>query len=377
MQELKYQQCKRCVMDNIADPEIFFDKNGYCNHCNHFFENLSNRTYQGKISDQKLALIVEGIKKAGKNKEYDCVIGISGGIDSSYAAYMLKKLGLRPLAVHMDNGWDSETSVKNIKYLISKLGIDYLSYVLDWEEFKDLQVSFLKASVPEAETPTDVAIQGVLYGIAAKHNIKYIISGGNFATEGIMPKSWHYDVKDVKYLKSIHQKFGTRKLKTFPTFGYQKEIYYKLKGIQTIYLLNHVPYSKKGAMEVLERELGWKYYGGKHYESKYTGFIQSYLLFEKFKIDYRVATLSTQICAGEIKRDEALMELTKNPYEPIKTEEEKKYLCKKLDIPLHEFNEIMNLPPKTHKDYPNNEKMLQFIYGIYRKLNQKRYKRGF
>lgn len=371
MNELKYQQCKRCVMDT-TDPEIVFDNNGYCNHCNDYFENLSKRIYQGVTSDQKLALIVEEIKKSGKNNEYDCIIGVSGGIDSSYAAYTLKKLGLRPLVVHMDNGWDSEISVKNIKYIVSKLGFDYQSYVLDWEEFRDLQVSFLKASVPEAETPTDIAIQGVLYGLAAKHNIKYIISGGNFATEGILPKCWHYDAKDVKYLNAIHKKFGTRKLRTFPTFGYLKEIYYKLKGIKTIYLLNYVSYSKKGAMDILEKELAWKYYGGKHYESKYTGFIQSYVLYEKFNIDYRIATFSTQICTGEITREEALIELTKKPYDPIKTEEEKKYVCKKLGITLQEFGEIMNLPPKTYKDYPNNKKILEFIYNVYRKLNRKK-----
>lgn len=376
MKELKYQQCKRCVMDT-TDPEIFFDGNGYCNHCNNYFDNLSKRAYQGRTSDEKLAHIVEKIKKSGKNKVYDCVLGISGGIDSSYAAYILKKSGLRTLCVHMDNGWDSEISVKNIRYIVSKLGFDYQSYVLDWEEFRDLQVSFLRASVPEAETPTDIAIPAVLYEIASKYKIKYIISGGNFATEGILPKSWHYDAKDVKYLKSIHEKFSIKKLKTFPTFGYQKEIYYKLKGIKTIYLLNYVPYSKKDAIEVLEQELGWKYYGGKHYESKYTGFIQSYVLFEKFKIDYRLATFSTQICTGEITREEALNELPKKPYDPIKTEEEKKYVCKKLDISLQEFNEIINLPPKTYKDYPNNKKLLQFIYNIYRKLNRKRYELGY
>ncbi|MBI4945011.1 MAG: N-acetyl sugar amidotransferase [Bacteroidetes bacterium] len=368
MKDLKYQQCKRCVMDT-TDPEIIFDENGYCNHCNDFLERLSKRTYQGKESDQKLVQIVDEIKKAGKNNEYDCVLGISGGIDSSYAAYTLKKLGLRTLAVHLDNGWDSEISVKNIKYIVSKLGIDYQSVVLDWEEFKDLQVSFLKASVPEAETPTDIAIQGVVYGIAAKHKVKYIISGGNFATEGILPKSWHYDAKDVKYLKAIHKQFGRKKLNTFPLFGYMEGIYYKLRGIKTIYLLNHVPYSKKGAMDVLERELAWKYYGGKHYESKYTGFIQSYVLPEKFKIDYRLPTFSTQICTGEMTREEAIMELAKKSYDLIKTEEEKKYVCKKLDISLTEFNDIMSLPPKTYKDYPNSKRMLDFIYNVYRKFN--------
>ncbi len=363
-----YQQCNRCLMDT-SDAEITFDEKGYCNHCTNYFSKLSNKTYQGKFSDNEFALIVERIKEEGKNKAHDCVVGISGGIDSCYTALILKKAGLRPLAVHLDNGWDSEAAVKNIKYVINKLGIDYQSYVLDWEEFKDLQLAFLKASVPEAETPTDIAILAALHKVAADNNIKFIISGGNYVTEGILPKSWHYDAKDAKYLKAIHKQFGSKKLNTFPTFGFQKEMYYKfIKGIKIIYLLNYVNFNKKDAMQVLEKELEWKYYGGKHYESKYTGFLQSYILPVKFDIDYRRATYSTQICAGEIKREDALSELKNKPYDPIKSEEEKIYLCKKLNITLQEFDELMKLPPKSHRDYPNNQKLLEFIYSLYRKL---------
>ena len=365
---MTYRQCNRCVMDT-SDSEITFNENGYCNHCLEYFENTSKRTYRGKETDQILAQLVEKIKKTGKNKKYDCVLGLSGGIDSCYSAYIARQLGLRVLTVHLDNGWNSETAVKNIKYVAGKLGFDYQSYVLDWEEFKDLQLSFLKASVPEAETPTDIAILAALHKVAAKYNIKYIISGGNFVTEGILPKSWHYDAKDEKYLKSIHKLFGTKKLKTFPTFGFLKEMYYKfIKGIKIIYLLNYIPYSKKEAMKVIEKELDWKYYGGKHYESKYTGFLQSYILPEKFNIDYRLATFSTQICAGEMTREEALTELKNKPYDPEKVYEEKEYVSKKLGISVNEFNEIMKTPKKTHYDYPNNQKILEFIYKIYRKF---------
>ena len=365
---MTYRQCNRCVMDT-SDSEITFNENGYCNHCLEYFENTSKRTYRGKETDQILAQLVEKIKKTGKNKEYDCVLGLSGGIDSCYSAYIARQLGLRVLTVHLDNGWNSETAVKNIKYVVGKLGFDYQSYVLDWEEFKDLQLSFLKASVPEAETPTDIAILAALHKVAAKYKIKYIISGGNFVTEGILPKSWHYDAKDEKYLKSIHKLFGTKKLKTFPTFGFLKEMYYKfIKGIKIIYLLNYVPYSKKEAMKVIEKELDWKYYGGKHYESKYTGFLQSYILPEKFNIDYRLATFSTQICAGEMTREEALTELQNKPYDLEKVYEEKEYVSKKLGISVNEFNEIMKTPKKTHYDYPNNQKILEFIYKIYRKF---------
>ena len=199
---------------------------------------------------------MEDIKRDGKGRDYDCVIGLSGGIDSCYAAHIAKERGLRVLAVHMDNGWNSEEAVMNIKNVAQKLGIDYESYVLDWEEFKDLQLAFLKASVPEAETPTDMAIPAAWHYFASKYNIKYIISGGNFATEGILPKSWHYNGKDMKYFKYIQKTFGEKKLKKFPTFGFEKEMYYKLvKGIKITYLLNYVHYAKQEAMEFLKEKL--------------------------------------------------------------------------------------------------------------------------
>jgi len=366
----KYQQCTRCVMDT-HDRDITFDENGYCNHCTEFLERTSKKVYQGKETDEQLRILVEKIKASGKNKEYDCVIGISGGIDSCYVAYLSKKLGLRPLAVHMDNGWNSEAAVKNIKTVANTLGIDYQSYVLDWEEFKDLQLAFLKASVPEIETPTDIAIPAALHKIASKYGIKYVISGGNYATEGILPKSWHYDAKDLKYLLTIQKRFGTRKLKTFPTFGFMKEMYYKyIRGIRIIYLLNYVPFSKNEAMSLLEKELGWKYYGGKHYESKFTGFVQSYILPEKFNIDYRRATFSTQICAGAMTREDALELLKSKSYDDKVAEQEKSYLAKKLSISIEEFDAIMAAPPKYFDDYPNDKKKLEFIYNLYRRLNK-------
>lgn len=365
-----YQQCTRCVMDT-SDIDITFDNKGYCNHCKDYFARIAQRVYLGEESDRQLEAIVQKIKKSGKNKEYDCVIGISGGIDSSYVAYLSKQLGLRPLLVHMDNGWNSEISVKNIKNIADKLGLDYQSYVLDWDEFKNIQLAFFKASIPEMETPTDIAIPAALHKIAAEHGIKYIISGGNFVTEGILPKTWHYNAKDVKYLKYILKNFGAKKVKHFPLFGWKEEAYYKIfKGIRMVYMLNYVPFSKSEAMATLEKELGWKYYGGKHYESKYTGFVQSYILPEKFNIDYRRATLSTQICAGETTRQAALEELSHKSYNPEKAAEEKAYICKKLGIHVNDFNIIMNLPAKTYRDYPNDEKRLNFIYGIYKMLNR-------
>ena len=368
-----YQQCLRCVMDT-SDPEITFDTRGYCNHCTNYFENTANDSYLGVESDKILKKIIEKIKRNGKNKEYDCLLGISGGIDSAYVAYLLKKWGLRVLLVHLDNGWNSEMAVNNIKTVAEKSGFDYESYVLNWEEFRDLQLAFLKASVIEAETPTDIAIPGALHQMAARYGIKYIISGGNNATEGILPRSWHYDAKDTRYIKAVQQKFGSRKLTTFPTFGYWKEIYYKfVKGIRIVYVLNLTPYSKDNAMEILEKEFNWKRYGGKHHESKFTAFVQSYLLPVKFDLDYRKATLSTQICAGEVTREQALEELSHISFNPEQIKYDIEYICKKLNIPEEYFGSILNTPPKTYRDYPNNEKRLKFIYAIYKKFFQKKY----
>lgn len=366
-----FQQCTRCVMDT-SDPEIVFYENGECNHCTEFLGKRIKHNYQGNVSDTQLQALVNDMKKAGQGKEYDCIIGISGGIDSSFAAYKMKKMGLRILGVHLDNGWNSEEAVLNIKNIAQKLSIDYESYVLDWDEFKDLQLAFLKASVPEAETPTDIAIPAALHDLAAKYGVKYIISGGNFATEGILPKAWHYNAKDTVYLKHIQKNFGTKSLRRFPLFGFWQEMYYKLvKGMKIIYVLNYLPYAKDEAMDFLQKELDWKYYGGKHYESKYTGFIQSYYLSKKFNIDYRKATLSTQICTGEVTREYALEQLKTPPYNEQKIQADKEYIAKKLGISIVEFDLIIQDNPKWYWDYPNDEKRLNFIYDTYRKLFKK------
>lgn len=363
----EYQRCTRCVMDT-SDPDITFDDRGHCNHCTDYVQRIGHLTYVGERSDRLLETTVERIRRAGQGRDYDCVIGISGGVDSCYAAYVLKRLGLRLLAVHMDNGWNSDTAVKNIKRVAQLLGIDYQSYVVDWEEFRDLQLAFLRASVPEIETPTDMAIPGALHEAAAEHGIRYVISGGNYVTEGILPAAWHYNAKDLRFLKAVHRRFGTGKLRTFPTFGYLDEAYYKLvKGIRILYPLNHVPYSKSAAMKLLQDELGWQDYGGKHYESRITGFVQSYVLPVKFDIDYRKATLSTQICAGEVTRDEALEELKKPSYDGARVAKEKEYIAKKFELTLAELEEILASPPKSYRDYPNDKRKLELVYRIYRR----------
>jgi len=365
---IEYKQCVRCVMDT-TDPEIQFDENGICNHCTNFLLRREEVRAMKKLGTEHLNAIIEKIKEKGKHNKYDAVLGISGGVDSCYVAYYLKKHGVRTLLVHMDNGWNSDDATLNIKNIAKNLGIDYESYVLDWEEFKDIQLAFLKASVVEAETPTDVAIQGALHKIAAKNKIKYIISGGNLATEGILPKFWHYNAKDTKYFNHIVEKFGTKKVRKFPNFGFFTEMYYKLvKRIKIIYLLNYVDYNKADAMKLLIEELGWKNYGGKHHESRFTKFVQSYLLPKKFDLDYRKATFSSQICAGEMTRDEAIEALKAPIYDEADMEREKDYISKKLSISKEELNRIIELPGKYYNEYPNDEKRLNFIYKMYRKF---------
>lgn len=368
MLKVEYRQCTRCVMDT-SDPQIRFDERGICNNCTEYFKNLEELKETRKLGTQYLNELVKKFKKGGENKNYDVLLGISGGVDSCYVAYILKQMNVRTLLVHMDNGWNSQQATQNIKNIAKKLGFDYQSYVLDWDEFKDVQLAFLKASVIEAETPTDVAIMGALHKVAAKNGIRYIISGSNQATEGILPKLWHYNAKDTRYFNYIQKTFGIKKMKKFPSFGVATEIYYKfIKGIKIIYLLNYIDYNKEQALEVLKKEIDWKNYGGKHHESHFTKFVQSYLLPKKFNLDYRKATLSSQICSGQITREEALEELKKPLYDPEDIERQKDYIAKKLSISVSELNNIIDLPGKYYYEYPNDEKKLTFLYRLYRRF---------
>ena len=363
-----YRECSRCVMDS-HDIHISFDENGFCNHCNDFLNNTASRTYQGEASDKLLQSQIEKIRESGKGKEYDCVIGVSGGVDSIYLTYLARQWGLRPLAVHMDNGWNARVAVQNIKKALDLLKVDLYTEVLDWPEFRDLQLAFLKASVPEAENPTDMAIQGVLHKTARKFKVRYILSGGNFATEGILPKHFQYNPKDLKYLKAIHRRFGSVRLKNFPAFGFRHEFIYKiLHGIRILYPLNFVPYNKEEAVQFLTQDLGWENYGGKHHESQYTKFIQSYWLTEKFGIDYRRATFSTMICTGELTREKASGLLKTKAYNEQELENDLLFVSKKFEISVDELKSLISRPPKLYIDYPNADRSLEFGYSVYRKI---------
>ncbi len=329
--------------------------------------------YRGEVSDKEFETLIAEMKKKGKGRKYDCVIGISGGIDSSYVAYLAKEKGLRAILVHLNNGWNSTIAKKNMDNIVDILGYDYEEFVIDKDEFRQIQLAFLKASVPDIEAPTDMAIPAALHSIAKKYDVKYIVSGGNFATEGILPNTWFYNAKDVRYFKSILKQHCTIKPKQFPFFGWLQEGYLKtFKDIKTVYFLNYVPFSKALAIKTLEEKLNWKFYGGKHYESSYTGFVQSYILPEKFNADYRRATLSTQICAGTATREQAIEELKHKAYNEETIQSEIEYICKELGLTKEEFDKIMHETPKTYRDYPNSEQFLDKLYGIYRMLHGKK-----
>ena len=311
---------------------------------------------QSPEREKALKSIIKKIKAEGK--AYDCLIGVSGGVDSTYTAFLVKKMGLRPLAIHFDNGWNSELAVHNIQKVLECLNVDLYTYVVNWEEFRDLQLSFLKASTPDGEIPTDHAILATLYKIAGKYNIKYIISGNNFKTEGVMPRLWAYGHIDWKYIRSVHKIFGKKKLKTYPHFTLLKFLWYTfIRRVKVVSILNYVDYNKSEAMGVLLNELNWQYYGGKHYESNYTKYYQGVILPEKFKIDKRKLHLSALILAGQLSREEALEEL-KHPIYPLESlKEDTEYVIKKFSLSEQEWDDILNSNPKTFLDYPNQYKM--------------------
>jgi N-acetyl sugar amidotransferase len=331
---------------------ITFDEKGVCNHCTSYQSSLDQFIPPEEVRQKKLNQILSSMKEHGKGKPYDCVAGISGGVDSTYMVYKATELGLRPLAVHLDNGWDSRLAVTNIERVLNKLGVDLYTHVIDWEEFRDLQQAYFKASVVDIEVVSDHAIMAMVCTQTAKRGLKYILGGTNYATEGIMPRSWVWTKNDLQNLKDIHHKFGTRKLKTYPMLGFLGLVYLrKIKGIQTIPFLNYIDYNRETAKRFLIEELGWEDYGGKHHESIFTKFYQSYILPTKFNIDKRKAHLSTMICSNQISRDAALKTLEEPLYDKTELKRDLEYVLKKFNWTEQEFEDLMNLQIKKHTDY--------------------------
>lgn len=365
----KYQSCVKCVMDT-TDPDIIFDEKGICNHC-HNYEERAKKELRRKGDFERL---IAEIKRSGSR----CLIGLSGGTDSSTIAYLVKRQDLDCLAVSFDNGWDTEMAKENVKKLVEKLNIPLIKHQVNPEEFRDLQIAFLKASIPNAEIPTDHGIVSLLYHIAAKNKIKHILQGGNIVTEAIMPKSWGYEAKDLRHLTAIHNRFGSIKIKDFPRMNLWHWIYYSFfKKIKFIPILNYINYNKKEAKKILQREIGWRDYDIKHGESVYTRFFQCFILPQKFGIDKRRAHFSTLINSGQMIREEALEELKKDPYPDADLmREDKKTVLEKLCLSEEEFEEIMNLPIRKHEDYPNSRIFFHknsFLVKVVKKIITKNY----
>lgn len=361
MSSLTYRVCSRCVMDT-TDPDIVFDEDGVCNHCHTHLASLKNNVFGGDEGRARLDAIVEQLKREGRGKPYDCLIGVSGGVDSSYTVWLVKELGLRPLAMHLDNGWNSEIGVRNIERALDKFGIDLVTHVIDWEEYKDIQRAFLKAGVPDVEVPYDHAIIAGLYDVARRHNITTIISGHNDATESHLPRAWSQGHVDYGYVHDVHKRFGSGRVSTFPRIGFFRFLHNVRKGFNTVFLLNYIDYSRDEAVSRITSELGWQDYGGKHHESIFTRWYQGVYLPRKFGFDKRKCHLSSLISSGEITRDEALAKLQQPSYDEAQQEEDTDYVAKKLGFSRAELDAIIKGPTANFNDFRSYTKVLNGPY---------------
>lgn len=351
----KYQRCIRCVMDT-TDSKITFDEKGVCDHCRNFDKNIKPYWRPRENRFAELEEIARKIRKAGEGHDYDCILGLSGGADSSYLAYIaVEIMHLRPLIFVVDTGWNLNVAVENIEKIVKGLKLDMYTEVVNWKEMADLQLSFFKASIASCDQPQDHAIFAALYNYAVKHNIKYVLTGSNSATEFIRPPvEWLY-MNDIVMMKDIHKRFGVRKLKTFPMCGMlrYKIVYRYFYGMKRVYPLDYVVYDKEKAMSLLHEKYGWTKYENKHYENVFTRFFEGYYLPHKFGFDTRKNVYSNQILAGTMTRDEALELLSHPPYDPEQMELDKEYVAKKLGVTVKEFDDIIAQPNKTPKDYKN------------------------
>lgn len=363
-----YRVCTRCVMDT-SDPEIEFDGDGVCNHCRQFEHVTSKRWFPNAEGARLLTERLDLIREKGRGKEYDCIIGLSGGVDSSYLALKAKEWGLRPLVVHVDAGWNSELAVSNIEAIIRHCGYDLHTIVIDWEEMRELQLSYLKSGLANQDVPQDHVFFASLYDYAVRNKVNYVLSGGNLATEAIAPAAWEGAAMDAVSLKAVQRKFGTRKLRSYKTISPIEYylVYPFFYGMRTVRPLNFMPYDKDMAIAALA-EIGWRPYGRKHGESRFTKFFQNYYLPEKFGYDKRRPHLSSLIVSGQITRDHALKVLAEPLYDPAELAPDLAFFCKKLGITENEFRELMKRPNMQHADFDNWESYQRVVKWFQRAL---------
>ena len=362
MTKRTYQVCTNCVMDT-TDSKIKFDLNGVCDYCKNYYLNILPNWHFDYLGNCQLMSLFTKIKQEGGAKNHDCIIGLSGGVDSSYVAYLAKLHGLRPLLFHVDAGWNSQQAVNNIEKLVDGLDFDLHTEVVNWKEMQDLQLAFFKAQVPHIDTPQDHAFFASLYNFAAKNGFKYILTGANYSTECVRePLEWHYHASDIRQLRDIHRRFGTRPLKTFPLCGILKyKIYYRfLKGVKVVKPLNWVPYNKEQVMDELVEKFGWQRYEHKHYESRFTRFYESYWLPSKFGFDKRRAHFSSLILTDQMSRNQALEKLSKNAYDEVTLDQDYEYIATKLGLTIEELRGIMGGENKNYSDYKSSMPLINF-----------------
>lgn len=351
-----YQICVNCIMDT-SDSKITFDADGRCEYCANYYSNILPHWHTDARGEAEIMAQVEKIKADGKGKDHDCLIGLSGGVDSSYVVYLAKeKFGLRPLLYHVDAGWNSQQAVNNIEKLVDGLGLDLFTEVINWPEMRDLQLAFFKSGVPHLDTPQDHAFFAGLYNYAARTGSKYILTGANYSTECVRePLEWHYHASDLTNLKDIHAKFGTRPLKSFPTADIFKfKLYYRyVKGVRVVKPLNFVPYIKEEAMDELVARYGLQKYAHKHHESRFTRFYEGYWLPTRFGYDKRRAHFSSLILTEQLTRDEALNKIAQPAYPVDQMKQDFEYIANKLGVTVEELEGYRDMPKTTYRDYKN------------------------
>jgi N-acetyl sugar amidotransferase len=364
MNQLNYQCCSRCVMDT-SDPEISFDPNGVCNHCRQFDERAPREWFPNDEGSRRWNILVTQMKANGHGKEYDCILGLSGGVDSSYLALKVHESGLRPLVMHVDAGWNTELAVANIEAIVKYCGFDLHTHVVDWEDMRDLHLAYMRAAVSNQDVPQDHIFFASLYHFATSNGIRHILSGGNLATEGIFPSTWHGSSMDAINLKAIHKKFGERKLNHYKTISFfDCYIWYPfIKKMRTIRPLNYMAYDKAEALIELQTKVGYKPYPRKHGESLFTKLFQNYYLPKKFGMDKRRPHFASLIASGQMTRDAALVKLDEPLYDPAELEIDITYFCKKLRMTRQQFDALLKVPTHHYSDFPNWD-------GRYQKLKR-------